>query len=255
VGDGPRRGKHSTSQLPANFVYGINPVNEALGAGALRRLFLHEGASRRLGRLRETADAAGIAVEPLEEAPWFPALEGFSHQGAAGITELYAGVLLGELLTKLDDIASVLLLDGVNDPQNLGAVIRSAAAAGAAVVLPKHGSAPVNCTVHKASAGATYRASVVLGENLSQAMDRLKEHDFWVVSLDPREGESVFSFDFPRRAAFVVGSEERGVRKKLREKSDFAITIPMRRGVESLNLGVSTALALYFFRAHWERGD
>ncbi len=242
--------------MPAHFVYGINPVSEAMRAGALRRLYLHKvhkAASRRLEQLKQAASAAGIFVEPLNEAPWFPALEGFSHQGAAGITEPYTGMLLGEVLPRLGEVGSVLLLDGVNDPQNLGAVIRSAAAAGAAVVLPKHGTAPVNCTVHKASAGATYRASVVLGENLSQTVDRLKEHDFWVVSLDPREGESIFSFDFPRRTAFIVGSEERGVRKKLREKSDFGLTIPMQEGVESLNLGVSTALALYFFRAHWER--
>jgi len=253
VGGKRRRDKLHTSQLPGNFVYGINAVFEALQAGALRRLFLLESTSKRLAQLKKAVCEAGLAVEPLEDAPWFPALEGFSHQGAAGITEPYTGVLLGEVLPRLESAASMLLLDGVNDPQNLGAVIRSAAAAGATVILPKHGTASVNCTVHKVSAGMTYRTSIVIGENLSQAVDRLKKHEFWVVALDAHEGESIFSFDFPQRTAFIVGSEERGVRRILKEKSDFALTIPMQQGVESLNLGVSTALALFFFRARWAR--
>jgi 23S rRNA (guanosine2251-2'-O)-methyltransferase len=252
---GKRRDKLHTSQLPDHFVYGINPVFEALQAGALRRLFLLESTSKRLAQLKKAASEASLPVEPLENAPWFPTLEGFSHQGVAGITEPYTGALLGEVLPNLGSVASMLLLDGVNDPQNLGAVIRSAAAAGATVVLPKHGTAPVNCTVHKVSAGMTYRTSIVIGENLSQAVDCLKKQEFWVVSLDAHEGESIFSFDFPRRTAFIVGSEERGVHRMLKEKSDFRLTIPMQEGVESLNLGVSTALALFFFRAHWARAD
>ena len=216
-------------------------------------MFLHENASQRLAQLKKSASDAGLRAEILEDAPWFPALEGFSHQGVAGITEPYTGALLGEVLPKLGSVASMLLLDGVNDPQNLGAVIRSAAAAGAIVILPKHGTAPVNCTVHKVSAGMTYRTSIVIGENLSQAVDRLKKNEFWVASLDAHEGESIFSFDFPKRAAFIVGREERGVRRMLKEKSDYRLTIPMQEGVESLNLGVSTALALFFFRAHWAR--
>jgi len=240
-------------QLPKNFIYGINPVAEALAAGQLRRLYLSVAGSPRLAALAERAGAAGIAVQILEEAPWYPALKGCAHQGAAGVTRLFTGALLAAAVARLPEPAAVLLLDGVNDPQNLGAAIRSAAAAGAAVVLPQHHAAPITATVHKASAGLTYRTPVVLGENLAQAMDYLKQRGYWVACLDAHAGESVFRFEFPRRIAFIAGSEERGVRRLLREKSDFRLTIPMQPGVDSLNLGVAAALALFSFRAFWER--
>ncbi|OGK09829.1 MAG: hypothetical protein A2Y63_04800 [Candidatus Riflebacteria bacterium RBG_13_59_9] len=250
----PKRQRIPVSQLPNDFIFGINTVGEALTAGGLRRLFVSAGDSKRLQKLVEEAQAAKIPVERLEDAPWFSALKEFAHQGVAGITRPFLGSLLGEVVPQLPETAAVLLVDGVNDPQNLGAVIRCAAAAGAAVVLPKHGVAPINATVHKVSAGATYRTPIILGENLAQSIAFLKKHGFWVAALDAHSGESMFSFEFPRRTAFIVGSEERGVRRLLKDKSDYRLTIPMQAGVESLNLGVSAALALFFFRAYWERG-
>lgn len=248
-----KRRKPPISQLPGDFIYGINPLTEALGVRAVKRVFLSSAKSERLAHLKSLAEAQGISVELLEGAPWYHALEGMAHQGVAGITRVFRGELLADVIAKLPAEAAMLLLDGVNDPQNLGAAIRSAAAAGAPVILPKFGVAPVNCTVHKASAGMTYRTPIIFGENLAQAVDSLKDKGFWVASLDAHGGDSMFTFEFPKRMAFVIGSEDRGVRRLLREKSDYVLNIPMQAQVESLNLGVSAALSLFFFRAYWAR--
>jgi 23S rRNA (guanosine2251-2'-O)-methyltransferase len=249
----PRKQKTPTSQLPDDFIYGINPLTEALAAGAVKRVFMAASRSERLGDLRKLIEKKGIQIEDLQGAPWYPALESTPHQGVAALIRPFRGELLSDVLAGLPPEAAMLFLDGVNDPQNLGAAIRSAAAAGAPVVLPKFGVAPVNCTVHKASAGMTFRTPIVFGENLAQAVDSLKDKGFWVASLDAHGGDSMFTFEFPKRMAFVIGSEDRGVRRLLREKSDYVLNIPMRADVESLNLGVSAALALFFFRAYWAR--
>jgi 23S rRNA (guanosine2251-2'-O)-methyltransferase len=211
-----RKRKTQTAQLPDNFIYGINPLAEALTAGAVKRVFLASTRSERLEKLRAAAKQKGITIESLESAPWFAALESVPHQGVAALTRPFRGELLSEVVAGLPPDAAVLFLDGVNDPQNLGAAIRSAAAAGAPVVLPKFGVAQVNCTVHKASAGMTYRTPIIIGENLAQAVDYLKSQSFWVASLDAHGGDSLFSFDFPQPVAFIIGSEERGVRRLLR---------------------------------------
>ncbi len=248
-----KRRKPPISQLPGDFIYGINPLAEALSARAVKRVFLGTVKSERLSHLQSLAEGQGIRVDCLEAAPWFHALEGMAHQGAAGITRVFRGELLADVIAKLPDEAAMLLLDGVNDPQNLGAAIRSAAASGAPVILPKFGVAPVNCTVHKASAGMTYRTPIIFGANFAQAIEALKEKGFWVASLDAHNGDSMFTFEFPKRMAFIIGSEERGVRRLLREKSDYLLNFPMQAEVESLNLGVSAALSLFFFRAYWAR--
>jgi 23S rRNA (guanosine2251-2'-O)-methyltransferase len=248
-----RRRSKPTGQLPEHFAYGINPVKEALIAGALTRLFTAATESDRLSELRELAKQAGVTAEPLEEAKWFGALARLPHQGAAGIIKPFRGLTLGEVVESLPPTAAAVLLDGVNDPQNLGSVIRTAAAAGAAIVLPKHGVPEVNATVHKVAAGTTFRARIVLGENLSQAVRYLKDQGFWVAALSAHEGEDAFTFEYPQRTAFVIGSEERGVKRKLVEHSDYRLNIPMEAGVESLNMGVSAAIALFLHRAYWAR--
>jgi len=248
-----QRRRKPTNQLPLHFVYGINPVKEALLAGKVKRLYTSPARSERLEELRTLAAKAAVPAGPLEEAKWYGALARLPHQGAAGLIRPFRGLTLGEAIEALPPTAAAVLLDGVNDPQNLGAVIRTAAAAGAAVIMPKHGVPEVNATVHKVAAGTTFRARIVLGENLSQAVQHLKQHGFWVAALSAHEGESAFTFEYPARTAFIIGSEERGVKRKLVEHSDYLLNIPMAAGVESLNMGVSAAITLFLHRAHWAR--
>lgn len=246
--------KTPVSQLPRDLVYGRNPVQEAMRHGYLRRAFLLDLNDKRHRPLREQLATAGVEAEEMAQAPWFPALKGAAHQGAAGIIRRFQGLPLREVVEKLGPgPAAVILADGINDPQNLGAVIRDAAATGAAVILPKHDVPSINCTVHKAAAGYTFRTPIVLDENLAQAVAYLQQRDFWVAALDAHEGESIFDFDFPARLGLVVGSEERRVRHLLRQRSDFLLRIPMASGVDSLNLSVSVGVVLCFYRAHMER--
>jgi len=253
TGKKPER-KTPVSQLPRDLVYGVNPVYEALHHGYLRRAFLLDCNDERHLPLQEQLAAAGVEVEELAQTPWFPALRETSHQGVAGIIRRFQGGLLAEAVESLGaGPAAVVLVDGVNDPHNLGAVIRNAAAAGAGVILPKHGVPSINCTVHKVAAGYTFRTPIVLGENLAQSIAYLQKHEFWVAALDAHEGESVFDFNFPSRLGLIVGSEERKVRRLLRERSDFMLRIPMASGVDSLNLSVAVGVVLFFHRAYVER--
>lgn len=239
--------------MPRDLIYGLNPVREALHHQHLRRAFLLRLEDQRHQSLREELAAAAIEVEELAQAPWFPALQGAAHQGVAGLIGRFQGLPLLEAVDALGSSCAAVLVDGVNDPHNLGALIRNAAATGAAVILPKRGVPGINCTVHKVSAGYTFRTPIVLGENLAQAVAFLQQHRFWVAALDAHEGESVFDFEFPKRLGLIVGSEERRVRRLLRERSDFLLHIPMASGVDSLNLSVAVGVVLFFHRAYTER--
>jgi 23S rRNA (guanosine2251-2'-O)-methyltransferase len=138
------------------------------------------------------------------------------------------------------------VLDGVEDPHNLGAVVRSAAAAGAsAVFLPEHRSAGLTPASVKASAGAALRIPVVRTGNLAAFLRRLKEKGIWVVGLDP-SGEPLWTgFDLKQPVALVLGGEEKGLRRLTREHCDALLALPLVGGVESLNVSVAAGIALY----------
>ncbi len=249
--------KVHTSQLPKNFIYGINPIAEAIKAGYLKRLFVLNSliiSNRRVKELVNLAGERGIKVEEMGIQRWIKALYGAQHQGVAGIIRNFTGTSLVDVLRDFQEKGAVVLLDGVNDPHNLGAVIRNAASVGATVILPKTNVPSINATVHKVSAGCTFITKIVLDQNLSQAINRLKKEDFWVTALDPHHGTSIFDFEFPKRFVAIFGSEERGVRQKLIEKSDYLLRIPMAEGVDSLNLSTAVAVTLYFYKRWQEMG-
>jgi 23S rRNA (guanosine2251-2'-O)-methyltransferase len=144
----------------------------------------------------------------------------------------------------------LLVLDGVQDPQNLGAVLRVAEAAGAGVVVPERGSAPLSEAVSRSSAGAVERVPVFRAGNLRRFLDRLKDQGFRVVGLDPA-GSSLYAEDLTGDLALVLGSESRGIRRLVREGCDVVVSLPMRGRVASLN--VSTAAAAAAFEALRQR--
>jgi len=244
------------SQLPKNFVYGINPVREALRANYLKKAFIGRTDNPRVKELISAIRSLSLPILPLSEQRWFPALKDAIHQEIAGITKPFVGTTLLEALSNEADVSCVVMLDGVNDPHNLGAAIRNVRAAGAVLILPKHGVPEINATVHKVSAGCSFSTPIVLGENLSQAIDTLKKSGFWVAAMDAHRGESIFKFEFPKKFAVIFGREERGVRRILSEKSDFLLRIPMANGVDSLNLSSAVAVTVFLFRAqHSQQTD
>lgn len=160
---------------------------------------------------------------------------------------------LAEWLRVLPEKAAAFLLDGITDPQNLGAIVRTARGLGlAGVVVPKDRSCPVTGAVFRASAGAAAHLPVVQVTNLARAVDDLKESGFWVFAAERRGDTPLSRLDPPARAAFVLGSEEGGIRRLVREKCDGSVAIPLEPGVESLN--VSVAAGIIAFRLREARG-
>jgi len=167
---------------------------------------------------------------------------------AAEIAEfLYAG--MEEWASALPETARVFLLDGITDPGNLGAILRSARAfAFDGVVLPADRSCPVTGTVFRSSAGAAAHVPVVRVTNLARAIERLQEGGFWLYAAEGADGTDLSSFAPPGRTAIVLGSEEKGIRRLARERCDGAVRIPMAPGAESLNVSVAAGILAYSIR-------
>jgi 23S rRNA (guanosine2251-2'-O)-methyltransferase len=234
-------------------VYGINPVREALRAhpGEVERLFVLENALRSpstsdlLARARE----CGIEVKQVGREELDGLGAGPVHQGVlARLKEFrYAGI--EELVEAADRSARPLLvvvLDGIQDPHNLGAIIRSSHALGAhGVVIPKDRSAQMTPAVVKASAGASEHSPVARVVNLSRALGELKQAGAWVVGAEATSGQPVWEVDLTGPLAIVIGGEAEGIRKGVLEHCDQRVSIPMPGKIGSLNASVAAGTVLY----------
>lgn len=232
-------------------LYGVNPVRELLRAGeGLSELWLLAGdRGRALGELAHDARARGAKVR---EAPRekLDRMAGTSrHQGVVAVVADYRYRELDELLEAARAAGApplLVVLDGIEDPQNLGAVIRSAHALGAhGVVIPKDRAVGVTPAVAKASAGAVEHCPVARVTNLAQALERLKEAGVWTVATDADAEEPITGVDLTVPTALVIGSEGAGVRPLVRRTCDRVARIPMQGKVGSLNASASAAIALY----------
>lgn len=234
-------------------LYGLNPVREYLRAGGegISELWLGEGGER--GRM--LADLARLARErgaKVREVPR-PKLDRLAgtdrHQGVVAIVADYRYRELDELLegaARAGTPALVVVLDGIVDPQNLGAIIRSAHALGAhGIVIPKDRAAGVTPAAAKASAGAVEHCPVARVTNLAQALEAMKEAGLWAVGTDADADEDLTRVDLSVATALVVGSEESGLRPLVRRTCDRVARIPMKGKVGSLNASASAAIALY----------
>lgn len=242
-------------QLPANLVYGVNSVAVALDSGQLRVLFFDAGRqSERTQQLHARALVDGVEVQPLARQGFSRALPADQHQGVAGLIHEPHRYFLEEIVGVAAEDSCVLVLDRVQDPQNLGAVLRTAAAGGVdAVVLPKAGACPVTPAVHKAAAGLSLIVPIVEDENLARALEFLKGHGYWAIGCDSERGEDALTFEYPHRRVIVMGNETEGMRRLVREGCDYIVRIPMAKGVDSLNISAATAVVLYLAKADLAR--
>jgi 23S rRNA (guanosine2251-2'-O)-methyltransferase len=167
-----------------------------------------------------------------------------NHQGAVAVAPPFAYAPLERVLDP--SCPSALLLDGIQDPRNLGAILRTARAAGVgAVVLPSDRCVGVTSAVVATASGLLFGLPIARVPNLVRAMGGMKEAGFWLTALDPREGESVYRAAPPPRLALVAGGEGDGLRTLVRRSCDFAVSIPMSPGVESLNVGVAIGIVVF----------
>ena len=204
---------------------------------------------RRTRELVERARGAGVAVHAVDDDR-LAALAGTDrHQGIVAVVDATApGRTLEEILDGLREPALLLVLDGVTDPHNLGACLRSADAFGAqAVVVPKDRAAGLNATVAKAASGAAETIPLVSVTNLARALAELKERGVWIVGAEVG-GESLFEADLSGPIAWVLGAEGAGLRRLTRESCDRVVTIPMQGEVESLNVSVAAGVCLFATR-------
>ena len=242
-----------------SWIAGINPVEGALNNDAERvREVLVENGQRnpRVQELVERARALQIAVHhrPREQ---LDQLAGEArHQGVIARYEappLAAESDLPDLLEQAGSDALILVLDGVTDPHNLGACLRSAAAAGVtAVIVPKDRAVGLTPVVRRASAGGADRVPLIAATNLARTLRTLKDAGVWLTGLAGDTDTSIYSIDFKGPVALVLGSEGEGMRRLTRETCDFVAKIPMPGNMESLNVSVATGVVL--FEALRQRG-
>ncbi|MEK7476635.1 MAG: 23S rRNA (guanosine(2251)-2'-O)-methyltransferase RlmB [Candidatus Coatesbacteria bacterium] len=238
---------------------GRRAVLEALrvGAGRVTRVYLLEGG--RGGILRELHEAAASARVPVEEAPremLDQLAEGRPHQGVVALAASAGAPTLDDVLRRARDQGEapfIVVLDEIKDPQNAGAIVRTAECAGAhGLVMTERRSAPVGPGMERSSAGAIEHLPVVIVGNLRQALDRLKEAGVWAVGADMAGTKAHTDADFVRPVALVLGEEGKGLRDLTKKTCDDLVRIPMKGKIGSLN--VSAAAAVLCFEVVRQRG-
>ena len=231
-------------------IYGINSVTEALKARG--RAFEWVGMAKerhdlRLQRLIEDCRRVGVPVRFLQRTELDRMAGNAAHQGVVAVTS-------AKQYNDLDDVIAakrgrhslVVVLDGVEDPHNLGAILRTADAAGAnGVVIPERRAAGVTGTVTKASAGASEHLPIAKVTNISRTVEELKEKNLWTVGLDERATQTYDALDYNMDCALVFGAEGKGLHDLVKKKCDFLVSIPMLGKVPSLNVSVAAAVVLY----------
>ena len=232
------------------LIYGRNPVLEALRGGQVRRMFAARGIEARFAReLEVAARQAGLELEWTPRVEMDQAVKTTQHQGViAEIDDANWADLEDafDLAANRGEQLLLVLLDGITDPHNFGAIIRSAEVLGAhGVIVEERRSAPLSPTVVKTAAGATSFLPVIQVKNLPRLMDDLKERGVWVYGAAGEVKTSLSRLDFDRPLALVIGSEGEGMRRLVREKCDELVSIPTRGRVQSLNASVAAAILVY----------
>lgn len=234
-----------------HIIYGINSVTEALKSRG--RAFEWVGMAKerhdlRLQRLIEDCRKLGVPVRFLQRAELDRmAGLGVGHQGVVAVTSAKQYNDLGDVVaSKRGEHTLIVVLDGVEDPHNLGAILRTADAAGAnGVVIPERRAAGVTGTVTKASAGASEHLPIAKVTNIARTIEDLKEANVWTVGLDERGKQTYDEIDYKMDCAVVFGGEGKGLHDLVKKKCDFLVSIPMLGKVPSLNVSVAAGIVLY----------
>lgn len=236
----------------ASIVYGVHPVQALLERTPerVRQLWVLAGREdERLAGLMALAGRAGIPTERVRRESLDRMAEGGRHQGV--VASALEPPALGEndlvaLLGRVEGPAFLLVLDGVQDPRNLGACLRTADAAGVhAVIVPRDRAASLTGAARKAAAGAAESVPLVRVVNLARCLKMLKERGIWLIGADADAPGSLFEADLAGPVALVLGAEGTGLRRLTREACDLLVSLPMRGSVESLNVAVAAGVLVY----------
>lgn len=231
---------------------GIHPVHEALAAGRpLERIVIARGRrDRRVEEIVQLARRRGVAVR-FEERGQLDRLAGAKeHQGVVAVAAARSSASLEDVLAHASADSKqkglLVLLDGVEDPHNVGAIIRTALTAGAhGVILPERRAAGLTDTVARASAGALAHLPVAKVTNLAQAMEALKAAGYWLIGLDERAERNYTQADYTSPVGIVLGGEGKGLHDLVRKRCDFVVSLPTTGPVRSLNVSVAAGIVLF----------
>ncbi|PIE33260.1 23S rRNA (guanosine(2251)-2'-O)-methyltransferase RlmB [candidate division KSB3 bacterium] len=239
----------------SRIIFGIHPVQEALRSGQTFDC-LYIAQSKKGKVMSEIVSLAKSCHIDVRFEPWerLTKKAGGSpkHQGVLGVLQSFSYTPFDELLSdslQRDAPPFFLLLDGIQDPHNLGAILRSAECAGVhGVIIPKRKAAEVTPTVVKVSAGATAYIPVCRVTNMTATIEALQRHHIWVIGTSDAAKQSYTTVDYTMPLAFVIGNEEKGIRRLVAEKCDLVVSIPLYGKISSLNASVSSALMLFEVR-------
>jgi len=225
-------------------IYGVHPVLEALRAGTVRRLRVAERSGDRLREVIDAAGDAGVRVERVPAEAIDRLARGATHQGVIADVESERSVGLRDLAEG--EAPLIVVLDGIEDPHNLGAILRTADAAGVdGVVIQSRRSAALGGAAAKASAGAVAHVKIAQVVNIARAIDELKKAGVWTMGLAGEAATAYDTVDFTLPSAIVLGAEGSGLRRLVRERCDYLAAIPMRGHVGSLNVSVAAGITLF----------
>jgi 23S rRNA (guanosine2251-2'-O)-methyltransferase len=233
-------------------LYGLHPVEEAVRSGARRLdsvMLARERKDERLERMAETCRAAGVRVSFESRDHLTRVARTDAHQGVLALVRERAFLTIEDLLAAKNPDQHhrfFLALDGVEDPHNLGALLRTADGAGVdGVILPERRSAPVTATVAKTSAGASEHVRIARVTNLVRSLEQMKKANVWILGLDERGTPDYTDFDFRTDCVLVLGSEGSGLHDLVKRTCDHLLRIPMAGSVSSLNVSVAGAVVMY----------
>lgn len=237
--------------MKGELIFGVNPVKESLqGTRGAFNLYVQISATdHRMEKIVRLAEERGVPVHRRDKVDLTKMCASSHHQGIVLEVEPFRYADFDDLTTSIVQSGKpgfILVLDGIQDPHNLGALIRSAACAGVdGVLIPKDRACGITATAEKTSAGAVETVPVAMVTNVAQTLEALKKLGYWVYGLDGSAQQSVYKTDFSGNIVLVVGNEGEGVRPLVRKQCDVVMSIPQFGGVSSLNASVAGGIALF----------
>ncbi len=234
-----------------DIIFGKNSVLEALISGReINKILISKNihSDVKLNKIKELAKENGIIFQFVAKEKFIPYAE-YNHQGIIAQVSPINYTDLDEFLEKPHNNESLIILDGIEDSHNLGAIIRTAVCAGVSgIIIPSRRSVQINSTVEKTSAGAINHIPVIKVNSLSNAVEKLKNSDWWIIATDASADDNYYDINYDgMNSAIIMGAEHAGVSKSLLKASDFIVKIPMLKDFNSLN--VSNALAVIIFES------
>ena len=235
-----------------SLIVGINPVREALIVSKRQcyRVIAEQGKTHsRIDEIIKLAKEKQIPVEILPKSTFQNKFKNQVHQGIAGYFSTILTLELNDMVKTVfqkSSLPTLVILDGIQDPQNLGAIIRSAETLGIhGMILPKHGTSSLTETVSKCSSGAIEHIPITWVTNLTRCIEQLKESGFWIAGVVADGEIPCYQYRFDTPVALVIGGEEKGIRPLLKKSCDVTLSIPMKGQLESLNAASASAVVFY----------